>query len=246
MIVSKQETLLRCVTQPDHARLAAEILSLWRTDGLPEHPRRNSLLFATREHDNGWREVDSAPRIRPDGAPCTFLDVPDPLRKELWIRGTERYASEEPYAALLITRHAMRLHADRLPQPDASPDDATAHEPTPWDEFFAALRDRVEELSAATEAAEDEADADAEWLALADGLSLRACGALGDTLQTDLVTATRRGSELAIDPFPLAGATTFSVPCRHIPDRHYESDTDLAMELARARWTEFRIRVVGV
>ena len=65
VIVVDKGDLLRVITQPDHARFAAELLSLWRADGLPEHPRREQLLFAVREHDNGWREADAAPWVDP-------------------------------------------------------------------------------------------------------------------------------------------------------------------------------------
>ena len=46
-----------------------------RADGLPGHPRRGELLFAAREHDNGWTEVDAYPTVDPDtGRPydCRF------------------------------------------------------------------------------------------------------------------------------------------------------------------------------
>ena len=36
MIVVDEGEELRIVTQPDHARFAAELLSLWRSDGLPD------------------------------------------------------------------------------------------------------------------------------------------------------------------------------------------------------------------
>src|SRR5262249_53740757 len=65
---------LRLVTQPDHAHLSGELLSLWRADGLPAHPRRAETLFAGREHDNGWREADAAPRWdAAAGRPRDFL-----------------------------------------------------------------------------------------------------------------------------------------------------------------------------
>ena len=62
MIVVPEGATLLLVTQPDHAHLSGELLSLWRAGGLPENPRRADLLFAAREHDNGWREADAAPR----------------------------------------------------------------------------------------------------------------------------------------------------------------------------------------
>src|SRR5262245_59722275 len=93
---------LRLVSQSDHARFAFELLSLWRADDLPRHPRRPELLFAVREHDNGWREIDSAPRVDARGAPLDFLHVDDGARREVWDLGTARYAQEHPYATALI------------------------------------------------------------------------------------------------------------------------------------------------
>lgn len=231
MIVTRQETGLRIVTQPDHARVAAEMLSLWRGDGLPEHPRRDDLLLAVREHDNGWRETDAAPRVDPEtGAPYGFLDLPDEPRRELWLRGALRYADERPGAAALITRHGIGLHEDRRA--------ARA-----WTEFFTTLEERLEELleRAGYDAADLESDY--RWLRLADALSLDACGALGGGSGTETTRVERRDLDLTLDPFPLAGATTFDIPCRHIPNRRYDSDTDLAVEMASARWTRFQVRL---
>src|SRR3954465_10111384 len=61
MIVVPAESSFLLVTQPDHAHLAGEILSLWRAGGLPDNPRRDDLLFAAREHDNGWPAAAPAP-----------------------------------------------------------------------------------------------------------------------------------------------------------------------------------------
>ena len=67
---------LLVVSQNDHAHFAAELLALWRADGLPDHPRRRRLLFAAREHDNGWRETDSAPFCdREKGRPHDFMST---------------------------------------------------------------------------------------------------------------------------------------------------------------------------
>ncbi len=82
---------------------------------MPDHPRRAELLFAVREHDNGWREADAAPP-RWDSErrqPHDFLTMPQAARIEIWERGVSRFAGEHPYAALLITRHARRLYSDR-------------------------------------------------------------------------------------------------------------------------------------
>ncbi len=231
MIVAKQEEGLRVITQPDHARLAADLLGLWRAGDLPHHPRRDDLLFATREHDNGWREADSAPRVSPEsGAPLDFLAFPDAWRRDLWDRATERYADERPAAAALITRHAISIHDDRTADPN-------------WRGWLGSLEERLEAQLEASDLERAELELDYPWLLLADRVSLRACGTFSDLLETEEVRVERRPGELRLEPFPLAGATTFEIPCRHIPDRPYSSDTDLAVELASAKWERISLRI---
>ena len=232
MLVARTDSGLRLVTQPDHARVAAEILSLWRADGLPHHPRRDDLLFAVREHDNGWQGGDAAPRVNAEsGRPYDFLDLPDELRRELWEVATRRFGDERPAAAALITRHALEIHHDRRGEET-------------WTGFFTALEERLAAQLEASGLAVEELEHDYAWLWAADGISLRACGALDDGFETAHARVQRRGAELELDPFPLAGATTFKIPCRYIPDRRYDSDTDLTIELASARWTELPVRLV--
>jgi hypothetical protein len=54
------------------------------------------------------------------------------------------------------------------------------------------------------------------------------------------------GDTIGLDPFPLAGATTFWVACRRIPARAYRGDADLGGELAAARWEERTVRIAEV
>lgn len=230
MIVIAQGGHLRLVTQPDHARLAAEVLALWRADGVPEHPRRTDLLVAVREHDNGWREPDAAPRVDASGRPLDFRDAPEPMRRALWLRAVERFADERPYLALLAARHALTLHRDRRGRED-------------WREWFEELDERRPELLERTGLTEEELEEDYRWLLLADTLSLALCGAFAQVRQGRW-RASRRDGDLALEPFPLAGATTFRVPCRHLPDRPYAGEADLAGDLAAARWEEVPVHLV--
>jgi hypothetical protein len=244
MIVVPEDGERLVITQHDHARLAGELLSLWRAGGLPEHPRRGEILFATREHDNGWREADSAPRVDPStGRPHDFTSVPLAVRAEVWLRGAARYAESWPYGALLVTWHALELHRDHRG------DEA-------WEEeLLAPLEELLAELLKRTGAPREEVRADSRWLALADGLSLAACNRWTQPTESDGHRfAFRPGGggthggqpvdgELWLKPFPLAGATTFRVACRRVPDRPYAGDADLGGELAAARWAALRIRV---
>lgn len=244
-------------TQPEHAVFAAELLSLWRRDGLPDHPRRAELLFAVREHDNGWREPDAAPAVDPTtGEPYDVHTFPTHERAELWARAVDRFAAEQPYAALLIAHHTLTLHTPER-QDDAYRDFFAALDPR-----YDALLDRVagiepsrgaksEDDADAVEARQlvlDEVRADYVWLELTDLMSLALCsGGLDKWSQEFERHGTRfrvDGDTLAISPFPLAGSTTFTIRCRTIPDRRYASDSDLTMTLVEARWQRRQVRVI--
>jgi hypothetical protein len=231
MIVAPEGDRLLLITQPDHAWFSAELLKLWRAGGLPGHPRRAELLFAVREHDNGWRETDAAPRWNPGRhRPYDFLTLPREERIELWQRGTARYAGEHPYAALLITRHALQLHRDRRGQEE-------------WQPFLDYLDELYRGLAEATGAAPEDVEADYRWLDLADLLSLGVCSRWQEPFGRHGVRAHLQEGTLHLDPFPLAGSTAFRVACRRIPARIYRGDADLGGELAAARWEELPVRL---
>jgi hypothetical protein len=231
MIVVPQGSMLLLVTQPDHAHLSGELLALWRAGDLPAHPRRDDLLFAAREHDNGWREADAAPRWDAErGRPHDFTTLPRQERIEIWERGTCRFAAERPYAALLITRHALNLFGGRRGEEG-------------WDAFLDFLADFERGLREETWATREEVEGDYPPIDLADLISLAACIQRREPVERHGVRIVPADDGVRLDPFPLAGATTFRLPCRRIPARSYRGDADLGGELAAARWEELSVRI---
>ena len=230
MIVVEDAGELLLVTQPDHARFAAQLLSLWRRRELREHPRRDELLVAVREHDNGWREADAAPHIDPsNGRPCDFRSLPGEVRREIWRRGVERFSTDAPYVALLAAQHSKQLHRDRAGDPA-------------WADYLGELTERRAELLAATGLDEAELAADYHWLELADAVSLAICCRSREPVVRGGLTARASDGEIEIEPFPLAGATTFGIPCRRIADRRYRGEADLAGALGAAPWARLAVR----
>ena len=74
MIVRNDEDTFLLITQPDHAQLAETLVSAIRTEPALTGPARRTILLATREHDNGWAEVDALPMVDPaTGRPCDFM-----------------------------------------------------------------------------------------------------------------------------------------------------------------------------
>ena len=229
MIIVNEGQNLRVITQPDHARFSGELLELWLLDALPNHPRRSDLLFAVREHDNGWREADAAPLVDPlTATPHDFLSFPEMERLEVWKRGIDRYADTRAYSALVILEHARVLHT--------ASDDL-------WRAFLGELDAKRQELLDNLGLDEDQLKADYTYLRLTDKLSLTVCNKWLDRLRYAGVESQASEDSITLDPFPLAGSTTFRIPCRYIPNRLYESDSDLGGELAAARWNELEFRV---
>ncbi len=224
---------LEIITQIDHARFAAELLGLWTSDGLPGHSRRRDLLFAVREHDNGWREKDSAPLLDLDmrDRPYDFITMPAELRVEIWRLGCQRFLEEHRYASLLIIEHARHLHSGAS--------GASYRQLTAW------LQDQSAILLEDADFNEHALETDYGFLELADLISLAACSNLFDTQEARGVNISRGGADLRLEPFPLAGTTTFRIPRRIIPRRTYLNAIELAGELATARWAWREIRLIS-
>ena len=233
MIVVHEDSSFLLVTQNDHAHFSGELLSLWRADGVPDDPRRDDIVFAAREHDNGWREADAAPRVdRESGEPHGFLSLPAPDRIEIWRRCIRRYRERNPYAALLIHEHALALHASF----------GAGDEYTELLAEVRASRDELLETSGVDPAALAD---DYQLIQLTDALSLVACRCFRGKTERDGRRFWREGDDLVVDPLPLAGATRFRIPHRRIEKRSYASDVDLATTLARARWDTLEVLVRG-
>jgi len=230
MIVSLVNDAWRVVRQADHARLAGEMVGLLRLPALVDHPRRDDVLRAVREHDSGWWEEDAAPRLDPStGRPLDFRSLDRGVRREAWRRGVERLAPERPYAAALVAGHFLRVGA-------GEDDDGAA----PFREALTARRDELLEIAGETLEA---ARADDRWLALGDGLALAAASGdpvfvarpfdLGPSGNLRASVEVAEGAvELRLDPFPLAGATRFELPERRLPSGIFGSDVELGLALA--------------
>src|SRR5438876_58234 len=65
MIVRETNSDFLLITQPDHAELAEDIVRAMTTEPSLLGAARETILLATREHDNGWTEVDAFPTIDP-------------------------------------------------------------------------------------------------------------------------------------------------------------------------------------
>jgi hypothetical protein len=222
MIVRPQPEHLY-ITQPDHAALAAEALSHWQDDGFVNHPRRDVILLAAREHDNGWIEEDAETHIDDKGRPLDFVAVAAAVRQRIWPRAVERMALRSPYAATLIAQHAITVYS------------ATRTDPA-WDQFFermTALRDR---LLAGAGLAPEVMAADYGFVNAADRMSLAFCTGWREPLESmgrRIILGPRNMLEVTPDPF--AGRRVpLRINGRQIPDRTYATAAEFRAALETA------------
>src|SRR3954465_12508037 len=77
---------------------------------LAARPRRDAILHAIAEHDNGWAEEDAAPSVNPaDGTIVDFISAPPSVRHGVWSRGVGRLA-HGPWVAALVAQHAITVY----------------------------------------------------------------------------------------------------------------------------------------
>jgi hypothetical protein len=227
MIIRDEAESYLLITQPDHARLARDIVAAIRTEPALEDADRETVLFATLEHDNGWLEVDAEPTIDPStGRPCDFINGPAYIKHELWPRGIRRIARTNPRAGALIAEHALTVYHYRAAEPD-------------WHAFFGpitALRDDLlRQVGAADGPAREGFNRAYRCVRLGDVFSLQFCNGWTDPHETVGYRAALNANRLAITPDPFAGAPVpLRVMARRIPARQYASDADLRAAMAES------------
>jgi hypothetical protein len=228
MIVREERDSFLLITQPHHARLARDIVAAIRTEPALEAAGRDTVLFATLEHDNGWIEVDAEPTIDPaTSRPCDFINGPASVKHELWPRGIRRAARADLRAGALIAQHALTVYAYRAAEPE-------------WRPFFGpitALRDDLlRQLSADAGPAREAFDREYRAVRLGDSFSLQFCNGWAKPQETLGYSAELQGNTLVIAPDPFRGATVpLRVMARRIAARPYANDADLRAALAAAR-----------
>ena len=220
MIVRPAGDTLQLITQPDHARLAGEIMQ--HTIALAEHPRRESILLAITEHDNGWTEPDAAPLIDPaTGVPLDFISAPIAVRQGVWPRGIARLA-HNPWAAALVAQHAIAIF-ERYRSDNA------------WRQFFTVVESARQTMVGASGFSLEELQADYRFLGFGDLISLTFCNGWSDAQQFDAWSVRLLGSQVVVLPDLFNGRSIpIAIAAKAIRRRPFRNDADLRDELAAA------------
>jgi hypothetical protein len=109
---------LFCIHQTSHALMAEEFCRHWGNAQFAQPQPYAAVMLGIAQHDNGWYEWELHPKLRADGYPQDFIHESDLAGKlQLWGRGINRLYAQHPYAALLLSRHAVRLYEGDLQHP---------------------------------------------------------------------------------------------------------------------------------
>ena len=118
MVIRRLGTSVQLITQPQHAELAAFIITNWCPDHFPSSPRKESILHAIEKHDDGWMEIDETPVVdEATGELVDFINVSDELKRYTSLHGIELLASD-PYAAALVAQHRLNVYRRYANQAD--------------------------------------------------------------------------------------------------------------------------------
>lgn len=227
MIVRDERNSLLLITQPDHAQLAETIVAGIRTETPLNGAARHTILTATREHDNGWAEVDANPTVDPaTGRPSDFMSGPAPVKHELWLRGIARAAKDDNVVGALVAEHALTVYGYRRGEAD-------------WATFFSTITGMRDALLQRTGlfsgSGRQTFDAYYRCVRLGDLFSLQFCNAWTAPSIALGYRADVRDNTLSITPDPFAGAVIeLRVVGRRIPSGPYRDDAQVRMALAES------------
>ena len=226
MIVRSTGPSIELITQPDHAQLARRVME--RCPTLQAHPRRDSILYAIGEHDNGWTEEDAAPQVDPVGGDVIdFIHAPVAVRQRVWPRAVSRISSD-PWAAALVAQHALTAY-DRFRQ---DPE---------WTPFFDQMTAMRDERAPRAGTEPKELLRDYLFVRLGDLISLTFClGRPGEQQFADYTVAFAAAG-VRVHPDLFAGASVpMQVDARVLPKATFADDADLREALRTAAHVQLR------
>ena len=212
MIVQHLRDRIQLITQPDHARLARAIME--HCVPLMARPRRDTILFAIAEHDNGWAEEDAAPRVNPVTLDIfDFVTAPATVRHSVWPRGVSRLAGN-PWAAALVAQHAIVVY-DRFRRAAA------------WEPFFSEMEAARDSMVKRTGGLLEHLLSDYVFVRLADLISLTFCTGWTDEQRFGDWTVRLSGARVIVPDLFGGAEIPIAIDAKEIPARAYRSDAEL-------------------
>lgn len=185
------------IGQAAHAWLAGQVAAAWRAVPAPD------VVLAITQHDAPWTDVDREPVLNAEHRrAAAFFELDRGVRLDMWRGVAGRVVEQDPYAALLVSMHAVNIHTRYAASGHGPPDGFVEEQVRDQDAILRALAD--------TGANRGQAVRDSDLLFLIDAISLTICNASTAELiaadGTALRVDARNPSHVVLAPWPLAVA----------------------------------------
>jgi Protein of unknown function (DUF3891) len=226
VIVRPATGCVHLITQPDHAALSRRVMEHWTP--LADADRRDSILLAIGEHDNGWHEADANPAIDDTGRVIDFVNAPADVKQPVWPRGVARLAAD-PYAAALVALHAITVY-DRF------------RGEREWDLFFLEMETARDHVLGLAGASREALVRDYAFVRLGDLISLTFCTGWRkeqsyDHWRVSLVTNT----QVRVTPHDLdVDELAIDAPARELRGQPFRSAAEFHAALSNAATVTLR------
>jgi hypothetical protein len=226
VIVRPVPNRLQLITQPDHAHLAARIME--HCVPLAARPRRDAILHAIAEHDNGWAEEDVSPSVDPAaGTIVDFISAPLIVRHAVWSRGVARL-DRDPWAAALVAQHAVTVY-DRF------------RDQVEWKSFFVEMEAARDAMLRSAGLPLGDLIADYAFVRLADLISLTFCTGWTDAQRFNDWTIGPFGTGIRVSPDAFGGKLIpMEITAKEISDQSFRSDAELHSALSGAKTVQLQ------
>jgi len=231
VIVRDQGESVLLITQPDHAHLAGRIMECCVP--LAGRPRRDAILHAVAEHDNGWADEDASPALDPGtGRVVDFVNAPAAVRHRVWPRGVARLASD-PWAAALVAQHAITVYDRFRRDPE-------------WTPFFSTMEELRDQMLSGSGLPLEELLDDYVFVRLGDLISLTFCTGWTDVQRFADWSVRRDDTHVVVSPDPFGGKVVpIEVHARQLRGGPLRTDAELHEALGAAESITLRGDVRG-
>jgi hypothetical protein len=276
MIRRAYQNELLIIAQNDHAELAGQLVK-HLGNGLFAAPVPLAPMgLAVAEHDRGWIRQDARPQFNPEKLPAHVFEIGHAISLAAWTESVNLAAAKDPYAALLISLHSMRL-ATHVANRPVSQHDQTARVQTFKVQQFLHLQIEIQETlrrqlglrvdvplrgglaERGTSPEEDLLASNFYLMQLLDQVSLNLCF---DEVLFDSVgnISPRPGARpvtiqidrpdirvMRLDPWPFDDAVIdLKVPAKRLSIRGYRDEDDLAAACEKGMRITLDVRVESI
>lgn len=262
MIVRRDGGGWLSISQAAHAWLAGKLAAAWGNESFDRPTPREAVIMATRLHDIGWLAWDAAPRLNDEGQPVNFLDTTLDDTIPIWRQAVRHLSLLDPYAALLVSKHASTIYHRRLERKVDPPKQRAIVEAQL--DGHAAIQESIclqladhPVYGPAVEL--DHLNAAYRWLRACDLMSLALCaeqmpatGSIEAVLgawpsEFTRINYSRRGPfEITLDPTPFSTPLKSEIQVRRLGETTYPSHAAYLAALEQAPWVPQTVTVSGL